>query len=428
MRPILFLVSCLVVLGGLATQPHRAQAATGSCLAAGVAERCTVWTGKVTFIDDADTLRVDLDRDGSRRPIKVRVTGIQAMEQTVYTSNPARRRGQCHAVEATARLEALIRRSRWRVRLSAQDPSSRSGVRWRRSVAVKWGGRWRDVGRRLVAEGHALWLPNGTEWAWNRDYSRLSAQAATKGVGLWNTAHCGAGPHQESPLRVVVNADADGNDNDFLNGEWVKVRNLDPVNAVSLGGWWLRDSALRRFTFPPYATLGPNEELTVFVGDGQSTWTEFFWGQRRGVFENAVGDRGMGDGAYLFDPQGDLRAAMVYPCRLNCVHPYRGVIGIEAKARGREWVTLRNLAGFPVDLDGLRMESLPYSYAFPRASVLQPGEEMRIYVEGDPGADTRLERHWGETGPILNNRGDVVRLRSFDDIEVACAAYGDRAC
>jgi hypothetical protein len=37
----------------------------------------------------------------------------------------------------------------------------------------------------------------------------------------------------------------------YLNSEWVKV--LNPSAApVSLAGWWVRDSALRRYVFPPY--------------------------------------------------------------------------------------------------------------------------------------------------------------------------------
>ena len=49
-------------------------------------------------------------------------------------------------------------------------------------------------------------------------------------------------------------------------------------------------------------------------------------------------------------------------------------------------------------------------------------------MRGDPALDTRLDKHWGETGPILRNNGDVLRLRSYTDIEIACFAYGDRSC
>ena len=50
-----------------------------------------------------------------------------------------------------------------KVRLMAQDPASRSQRRLRRSVAVRVNGRWIDVARTLISEGHAIWLPNHRE-------------------------------------------------------------------------------------------------------------------------------------------------------------------------------------------------------------------------------------------------------------------------
>ena len=50
-------------------------------------------------------------------------------------------------------------------------------------------------------------------------------------------------------------------------------------------------------------------------------------------FDN-TGANGVGDGAYLFDPQGDLRAWMTYPCRLGCTDPYTGALELTADATG----------------------------------------------------------------------------------------------
>jgi endonuclease YncB( thermonuclease family) len=416
----LIVILGLAVAGGLAADA--AEARVGSCLVPQASAACTVWTGKVTYIGDGDTFYVDLDGDGSRKRFSVRVTGVNAMEQSVYSSIASRRRGECHALEATARLEQLLRRSRMRVRLSALNPASRSGARLRRSVAVKVRGRWRDVGQRLMAEGHALWLPSRAEHAWNADYARRGEDAAAAQRGIWGPTYCGAGPSDGSPLRVTVNGDAR-----FLSDEWTRVRNLDPVNPVSLGGWWLRDSSLRRFVFPDWATLGPGESLTVYAGEGTHTWTEFFWGLPAPIFDDS-GPNGIGDGAYLFDPQGDLRAWMTYPCARACADPYQGLVKVSAKPRGREHVTVTNVGTVAVDLDGYRLQSPPYTYAFPPGSVLQPGQEMRIEVVGDPAEDTALEKHWGETGTILNDSGDVVRLSSLRGIVLDCFAYGSASC
>jgi endonuclease YncB( thermonuclease family) len=418
-----FAAAAVLVAG--ADVAHAAR--TGSCLAPGVQAVCTVWNGKVTYIGDADTIYVDVEGD-RRGPVSVRVTGVNATELSVY-GTAVRRRGECHAVEATARVEHLIGRSRGRVRLAALDPASHSRNRIRRAVAVKINGRWRDLGRLLVSEGLALWLANRDEYVWNRGYSILAQQAAAARRGLWNPTYCGAGPSDLAPLQVWANSDADGADADFVNGEWIKVRNLDPAVAQPLGGWWVRDSGVRRYTFPSWATVAPGDTITVYVGDGPDTWTELFWGLPNPVFENATdSEDAMGDGVYLFDPQGDLRAGMIYPCRLNCSDPAVGAIEITAKPTGREHITLRNVSAQPIDLFNYRLAAHPFGYAFPRDSVLQPGEEMRIQTTGDPAEDSRNVKYWGETGAILRNNGDDIKLMTYTGIVLSCYAWGDRSC
>src|SRR3954468_20631352 len=112
------------------------------------------WYAPVVSVNDGDTIHVRL----SGQVKTVRFSSIQAMEQLVYSPYPSKRRGECHTLEATARLEQLIRAGHGRVRLSAQDASSHAGYRLRRSVASRIGGHWRDLGQILIREGHALWM------------------------------------------------------------------------------------------------------------------------------------------------------------------------------------------------------------------------------------------------------------------------------
>src|SRR5436189_3138191 len=178
-------LTLVLVLLAFAAVPATADAAKrGRCLMRSDGPTCFIWSGKVTFVADGDTVYVDIDGDGTRHAYPVRVTGINAMEQTTYTTRASQRRGECHALEATARLDQLLKASKYRVRLLAIDPASTSGRRLRRSLAVRSHGRWRDVGRTLVAEGNALWLANGREWAWNRDYRVLQDRAQRAGRNL----------------------------------------------------------------------------------------------------------------------------------------------------------------------------------------------------------------------------------------------------
>jgi endonuclease YncB( thermonuclease family) len=300
----------------------------GSCIPGKKRPKCRVWTGKVMAVADGDTVNVRVWENGHwsvRRDI--RLLGLQAMELTDY-SRAHGRKGECHAVEAAERLEFLLqgrRVKRRKIRIASFRASSRTAGRrgrLRRGIADMSGGHWHDVGAMLMREGHALWDPNGKEWAWNRRYGKLASRAALARRGIWDTDHCSDGPNPAAALKLKVRWDAPHNDARHVNGEWVRIKNRDPLNPLSLHRWWIRDSALRRFRLPSTAVIPPGGSIRVRVGKGSNNALNFFWGQSEPVFENVKrGRRGVGDGAYLFDPQGDLRAWRMYPCRPGCGGP-----------------------------------------------------------------------------------------------------------
>lgn len=301
-----------------------AAAAVRPCVPGTERPVCHVWTGKVVSVGDGDTIDVDVFGDGTGRFWRVRVTGIQAMELTRYSHTASLRRGACHAREATRRMERLVLHRR--VKLLAQDPSSYTGERRRprRAVLVRRGGRWVDPAKVLVREGHALWLPNGTEYAWNNRYRALSLRAAARHRKLFNRAYCRRGPASASALKLSVRWDADGVDGDNISGEFGRVRNLGN-RRIRLGGWRFRDSYLRHYTIPHGTVLRPGRRLTIHVGSGSRREGHLFWGLSAPAFENATHDRrGVGDGAYLFDRDGDLRAWAIYPCASGCAQPGDG--------------------------------------------------------------------------------------------------------
>ena len=412
-------------LAAIAAAP--AAASAGRCLGGQSGPICQFWSGKVAKVSDGDTLHVNVQGDGKSRALPVRIADVQAMEQTVYSRYPSRRRGECHAVEATRRLERLIRSGRRRVRLAAQSPRSRAGHRLRRSVAVKVKGRWRDVGRTLIAEGHALWMADTTETAWNGRYNVAQQRAALRRVGLWNPTHCGAGPSQGARLRLWASWDPAGKDTANINGEWIKVQNRGTA-ALALGGWWVRDAQFRRFRFPPGTVLAPGATVTVFASRGSASAGRFFWGLAIPPFQNPGDSRRLGDGGFLFDPQGDLRAAMLYPCRVACGDPNQGALRVLAEPVGDEYVEIRNVSSRTVDLYGYAMTIPGSSYAFGPGSALAPGQAMTVWIEGSPSDDTRFERHWGRNGRHLPNAGGSVRVETFTDISLACDSWGGGRC
>jgi endonuclease YncB( thermonuclease family) len=437
MRRGSFLVAGAVLLALLAADTAAAKRAP--CREGAKRPLCTVQTARAVFVADGDTIRVRL----GGRVRTVRFTGINAMELTRYSSNPRRRRGACHGLEATALVERAIRRSGGRVRLLAQRLSSRANRRLRRSVWVRQGGRWRDLAKLELQAGLALWLPNHVENAHNREYAVLAQRAAAARRGLYDPAACGAGPEQDLPLTVTVNWDADGNDAQNLDGEWVEVHN-GGGRDLALGGWWVRDSFLRfgrdrvpGHRFPDATVVPAGGTLRLRVGCGAGRALEQHWCLRETVFENvSSGSRAMGDGAYLFDPQGDLRAWEIYPCLVACGDPLAGRVRLSVQPRRDESIAVTNASGAPADLGGHvvklhnagKPDQFVFGVPFRPGTVLQPGETLRIDPGGSPGDDTRLQRHLGRGPYVLADGKGVVSLRTTDDLVTACEAWGAASC
>ena len=288
----------------------------------GSAERCHVVTGKVVSVGDGDTIDVDVTGDGVGRAWHVRITGIQAMELTRYSSIAGQRRGACHAREATRRMERLVMHRRVRL-LSQRRESYGSGARHRarRAIQVRARGRWIDPSAILLREGHALWSPNAKEWAWNRHYRELAQRAAARGRRIYDRSYCGRGPGGERAPAMSLRWDAEGRDGVNVSGEFARLENSSG-RTLRLGGWRFRDSALRYYRLPRGTRLRPGAALRIHVGGGTRRPGHLFWGLRDPIFENPSHDRrSTGDGAYLFDPQGDLRAWVIYPCAERCSQP-----------------------------------------------------------------------------------------------------------
>ena len=143
------LILALAVAGALVLPASSAHAASGPCLPDYPnGAQCKVWKGKVRYVDDGDTLDADVPRDGLGGLLRVRLIGAQAMEQTSYRAS--QRAGDCHAVDATNRLEQLVKRSKGKIRVASLYPESRSRGRRLRSIAVR---RERALARRRADAG-----------------------------------------------------------------------------------------------------------------------------------------------------------------------------------------------------------------------------------------------------------------------------------
>ena len=106
-------------------------------------------------------------------------------------------------------------------------------------------------------------------------------------------------------LRLSVMADAPGNDNQNLNGEYVVIEST-ASESLAIGGWRLCDLANHCFRFPDGAVIEAGRRIAVHTGTGQHDGVRYYMGYRSAVWNNN------GDTATLYDDKGATVIAISY--------------------------------------------------------------------------------------------------------------------
>jgi endonuclease YncB( thermonuclease family) len=238
--------------------------------------------GGASVIDVVDGDTITLDLAGGQET--VRLVGINAPE-----------RGECLAEEAGRRLQDLV--AGQEVEL-IQDRSERDRYgRLLRYVEVDGV----DVGAELVRAGLALARRYPPDTGRAEEYESLQQQAADEDVGMWAPDACGDAAAVGQVEISEIRFDADGDDNENLDDEWVRITNAGSTR-VELGGWVLKDtSASHRYRFPSGFVLDAGASVTVRTGCGTDTATDLHWcNEGSAVWNNS------GDTAFLLDPSGNI--------------------------------------------------------------------------------------------------------------------------
>jgi len=98
---------------------------------------------------------------------------------------------------------------------------------------------------------------------------------------------------------VDIHPDAEGNDNENLNDEYVVFENAGE-SALDLSGWEVADEAGATYTVPTGVTLDPGDRITLYTGSGTDSDSELYWGQSRAVWNNG------GDTVIVRDDSGTV--------------------------------------------------------------------------------------------------------------------------
>jgi competence protein ComEC len=82
-----------------------------------------------------------------------------------------------------------------------------------------------------------------------------------------------------------INADAEGDDRENLNDEYIVFENPGD-DSLDVSGWTVADDAGHTYTIPDGVTIGPEATLTLRTGSGTDTETELYWGSGSPIWNN----------------------------------------------------------------------------------------------------------------------------------------------
>lgn len=407
------------------------------------ADSLRFWEGNVTKVSDGDTLWVDVFGDGTKKPVEVRNAGIQATEIAHATAGI--KTDECHSREAMARMTELVFTEHKHVRLSAYNASSSASGRALRYVDVDTTpgpeSNWVDVQQVLLEEGYVWWKPEKVEIAHNASYHVSAETAMRNGSVLYNPNYhlgaCKQGPRQDTPIRLTLNYNGYlPNKGNTINGEWIRVYN-DSDTDLSVAGWTITPAKHDdTFVFPKGTKVPAQGFVTLRAGSGKATSKTFYWKQSTNPFTDPVyGLAWPGRGAYLLDPDGDVRAYMAYPCTGTCSDPLRGRVkisnvqynapGVDQTNPNGEYVEIKSTSG-TVDLSGYVIERYPYNKVFPTGTILKSGETLRVKMGRGTNqlSGTTPVVYLGSDHGILTDSGQQIVLRSAENVRLDCDAWG----
>lgn len=228
-------------------------------------------TGTVTAVTDGDTVTMLIDGVET----DVRLLGINAPEID-----------ECWGPEAGSALTDLVLGREVLITSGEEDrdPFGRA----LRFLFLDSGSDVQLVNALLVADGHAVALQNGNEFAESMKASE--ARAFQSGHGMWGTFACGdsEGVAADRPVVRVseIEFDPAGPDDDALDEEFVTIVN-EGYGRVSISNWVLRDeSSSNRLAFPSGTVLAVGDSVTVVTGCGENTSGTIYWCRDTPVWSN----------------------------------------------------------------------------------------------------------------------------------------------
>jgi len=150
----------------------------------------------------------------------------------------------------------------------------------------------------MIRNGLAFLYENSKTGSYQTLFQESMEYAKNNQLGLWKQSNF--------PISInKINANAPGNDEENVNGEWLEIKNQGK-EGLSLDSFYLKDESNNLFTFPAISLKG-NTSLKIYSGKGKNNNHEIYWGSNRPIWNNDS------DSVYLFDHQSLLVDYQKYP-------------------------------------------------------------------------------------------------------------------
>lgn len=259
----------------------------------------TAWTVTVVSVTDGDTMDVQF-ANGSTETI--RLLGVDTPETSVTQVSP----DEWEDIPSTtdgrdwlanwgqdASRYAEDRLAGEEIYIETDPEADRRGYYGRLLVyASQSEASSTSFNLRLLKNGYARYYSSSFS---QRDvYQAAESDAQNGGVGVWgytapSTPQSTSSGGSAAGIEVaLIHEDAEGNDHDNLNDEYVTLENVGS-EAVNMDGWTMSDSADHTYYFPSGFTLDAGDRVTIYTGSGSDSSSELYWGSDSAVWNN-VGD------------------------------------------------------------------------------------------------------------------------------------------
>jgi micrococcal nuclease len=222
----------------------------------------------VVEVVDGDTIILE---NGS----KIRLIGINAPEK-----------GYFNYVEAKEILQSLILLQNVRLESDLEDKDDYNRLLRYVFVDDIFVNLW------LVEEGYAhVFRESGLKY--ENQLKEAETNARLQELGIWEKSI-----YSGHILLLKFNYNAEGNDDENLNDEYIILQNIGDA-SLNMTGWTIKDEGGNIFTFPEYM-LPTDEVVMLHTGSGSNTENEIFWNKKGAVWNNN------GDALYLRDEEEKL--------------------------------------------------------------------------------------------------------------------------